>query len=92
MHNNKSNVLRIDIESETVRSLKQKVYSKTDVPTDRQSLNYGGKLLSEEANLVQLYGVGSNSNVTLNIVPSRNEGGWGYSSNYSGSSIETLIK
>lgn len=91
MHNNKSNVLRIDLEKDTVKMLKQKVYSKTDVPTDRQSLNYGGKLLTADDNLVNMYGVGNNSNVVLNIVPARNEGGYGYSSNFSGTTIETLI-
>lgn len=91
MHNNKSNVLRVDLEKDTVKTLKQKVYSKTEVPTDRQSLNYGGKLLTADDNLIHVYGVGNNSNVILNIIPSRNEGGYGYSSNFSGTTIETLI-
>lgn len=91
MHNNKSNVLRVDLEKDTVKTLKQKVFSKTEVPTDRQSLNYGGKLLTADDNLINMYGVGNNSNVVLNIVPSRNEGGYGYSSNFSGTTIETLI-
>ena len=54
-------------------------------------MNYGGKLLTADDNLINMYGVGNNSNVVLNIVPSRNEGGYGYSSNFSGTTIETLI-
>ena len=92
MHDNKSNVVRVDLEHDTVATLKRKVYSKTGVPTDRQSLNYGGKLLTSEANLLQMYGVGANSNVTMNVVPSKNEGGWGYSSNFSGTNLQTLMK
>jgi hypothetical protein len=44
LHNG-TKVIRADINKDTVLQLKQKIYSKLDIPTTSQSLNYGGKTL-----------------------------------------------
>ena len=40
-------MIRADIEKDTVQVLKQKIYSKLNIPTALQNLNYGGKTLQD---------------------------------------------
>ncbi|CAD8137345.1 unnamed protein product [Paramecium octaurelia] len=57
-------VIKVDIENTTVIQLKQKIYHKLNIPTNVQTLNYGGKLLTDSL-LLKDYNVQNNSNLNL---------------------------
>jgi ubiquitin-conjugating enzyme E2 D/E len=81
VNSNGTHIVLVDIKTTTVVELKQKIYSKLDIPTGVQALYYGGRPLNDP-NKLEDYNIQKNSTMTLSIRPSAVGDSFGFSGNF----------